>query len=134
MFAPDLENTVIPAYSAQANVVSLRGGLILDILHVLNKRVPGRIEPPLGALNARTFFSGPTLQERMRILRYYMDDYVLVHANSPLDSQLQHLPGFRYLDTPGKRYCLFAVNRERNSPAPETTFHEPHYQKPTDWS
>ncbi|HET7270736.1 MAG TPA: DUF6077 domain-containing protein [Rubrobacter sp.] len=113
LFAPDLENTVIPAYSANANVVSLRGALILDILPALKERVPGGVELPMGAMNVHTFFTGPSLQEGMRILRYYNADYVLVHANSTRDRQLQHLPGFTHLDTPSERYSLYAVHREK---------------------
>lgn len=113
VFAPDLENTVIPAYSAQANVVSLRGGLILHILPALNERVPGRIEVPQGARDVRRFYAGSTLQQRMQILHHYNPDFVLVHANSPPERQLQHLPGFTDLNAPGKRYSLFAVDAER---------------------
>src|SRR3712207_2886883 len=38
VLAPDLENTCIPAYSADANVVSLRGGSILGVLPELEER------------------------------------------------------------------------------------------------
>ncbi len=43
VLAPDAENTCIPAYSASANVVSLRGGLILDVLPALERRASSTI-------------------------------------------------------------------------------------------
>jgi hypothetical protein len=55
VLAPDLENTCIPAYSAKANVVSLRGGLLLRVLPALQSRAPGRIEVPQGTLDVRNF-------------------------------------------------------------------------------
>ena len=111
VLAPDLENTIIPAYSAEANVASLRGNLILDILPALEERVPGEIERPSGAVDVNRFFSGPSIPEAANILRRYEADYLLVHANTPIDEQLLAIPGFTRLDVPGERYGLYRVDR-----------------------
>ena len=103
-------SSCIPAYSAHANVVSSRGALVLEVLPALQRRAPGKIEVPQGALDVRRFFNGPTFEEAVRILRRYEVDYVMLSANSPLDKQLQHLSGFVAIDTPGERYNLYAVN------------------------
>ena len=111
VLAPDLENTIIPAYSAEANVASLRGNLILDILPALEERVPGEIERPSGAVDVNRFFSGPSISEAADILRRYEADYLLVRANTPIDEQLLAIPGFTRLDVPGERYGLYRVDR-----------------------
>ena len=112
VFAPELENTVIPAYSADANVASLRGNLILRILPAIEERVPEEIEKPKGALDVNRFYSGPTLAEGMRILRRYEADYVMLHANTPLDEQFPGVPGFTPLNVPGERYSLYRIDRQ----------------------
>lgn len=111
VLAPDMENTIIPVYSAQANVASLRGNLILRILPALEERVPGEIERPSGAIDVNRFFSGPSIPEATDIIRRYEADYLLVHANTPLDRQLLTLPGFTRLGVPGERYGLYKVDR-----------------------
>jgi hypothetical protein len=108
VLAPDLENTIIPAYSSDANVASLRGNLILRMLPALEERVPGRIDPPRGALDVNRFFFGTTVTEAADTLRRYEADYVMLHASTPLDDQL---PGLMPLDTPGKRYSIYRVDR-----------------------
>ncbi|HSK99375.1 MAG TPA: DUF6077 domain-containing protein [Rubrobacteraceae bacterium] len=116
VLAPDLENTCIPAYSAQANVVSLRGGLLLGVLPALEKRVPDQIEVPRGALDVRSFFSHSTLEEKVRIIQRSEVDYVMVPADSSLDGSLKSQPGFAAMDTPVdavERYNVYAVNRYR---------------------
>jgi hypothetical protein len=113
VLAPDEENTCIPAYSAQANVVSLRGGLLLWVLPALEKRVPGQIEVPQGALDVRKFFSRSTLEEKIRIIQRYEVDYVMVPADSSLNGTLKSQLGFTAIDTPGGRYSLYTVNRSK---------------------
>ncbi len=108
VLAPDLENTIIPAYSSDANVASLRGNLILRMLPALEERVPGRIDPPRGALDVNRFFFGTTVTEAADTLRRYEADYVMLHASTPLDDQL---PGLTPLDTPGERYSIYRVDR-----------------------
>ena len=112
VLAPDLENTIIPAHSAEANVASLRGNLILNILPALEERVPGEIERPRGALDVNRFFSGPSVPEATSILRRYDADYLFLKANTPLDEQLLDIPGFTPLDVPGERYSMYSVDRQ----------------------
>jgi len=111
VLAPDLENTCIPAYSAKANVVSLRGGLLLKVLPALQSRTPGRIEVPQGTLDVRNFFYRSTLAEKSRILDRYEAEYVMVPADSPLNATLESRPGFAAVYTSASGYSLYAVNR-----------------------
>lgn len=112
VLAPDLENTCIPAYSAEANVVSLRGGLLLRVLPALRGRAPGGVEVPQGTLDVRSFFYGSTPEEKLRILARYDADYVMVRAGSPLNETLGSRPGFATAYTSPGGYSLYAVNRE----------------------
>lgn len=109
VLAPDLENTCIPAYSAEANVVSLRGGLLLRVLPALQSRVPDQIEVPQGTLDVRSFFYGSTLEEKARIIERYDADYVMVREGSPLNERFG--PGFEAVYTSAGGYSLYAVNR-----------------------
>jgi hypothetical protein len=113
VLAPDWVNVCIPAYSAQANVVSLRGEQVLKHLAALNRRVPGQIDVPQGALDVHSFFYRSTLEEKIRIIQRYEVDYVLVRADSPLNGTLKHEPAFTTIDTPGKRYSLYAVDHSK---------------------
>jgi hypothetical protein len=113
VLAPDMENTCIPAYSAQANVVSLRGGRLLWILPALERRAPDQIAMPQGALDVRRFFFRSTLEEKVRILQRYDVDYAMLPADSPLNGTLKRQPGFTTITTPGERYSLYAVDRQR---------------------
>jgi hypothetical protein len=111
---PDAENTCIPAYSARANVVTLRGGLILNVLPALERRADGRISVPQGALDVHTFFSSPTSEEVVRILRSHEMDYVMVPTKkSHLNERLGRLPGFVAIATPGRGYDLYMVDRRK---------------------
>jgi hypothetical protein len=113
VLAPDVENTYIPAYSASANVVSLRGAAVLDRLSALKQRAPGRIEVPRRALDVRKFFRDSTPEEKAEILRRYEVDYVLLRADSPLREYLEGWPGFAVVETPGDWYRLYAVDLQR---------------------
>ncbi len=113
VLAPDEENTCIPAYSASANVVSLRGGTVLGVLPILERRVPGRIEVPRGTVDVRSFFSGPALVESVQILHRHKVDYVLLYESPSLGKQLGRLPGTTAIVTPGERYSLYAVNHQK---------------------
>ena len=113
VLAPDAENTVIPAYSASANVVSLRGASILDRLPALERRAPGRIEVPQRALDLRKFFHDSTPAEKIEILRRYKVNYVMIRASSPIREQLEGLHGVTAVDAPGERYRFYVVNRQR---------------------
>ena len=119
--APDLENTCIPAYSAEhANVVTLGGGSILGVLPELEERTGGRVEVPQGVMDVRVFFRGPTDEEMVAILRRHDVDYVLVPtdpasktARSLLYDRLRSTPLFVEWRTPGDRYAVFAVDERR---------------------
>jgi hypothetical protein len=114
VLAPDWVNACIPAYSAQANVVSLRGEQVLKHLAALRRRVPGQIDPPPGGLDVRWFYYSRTpVEEKLRILRRHEVDYLMVRAGFPLNGKLQRWHGFTILDTPGARYSLYAVDRQR---------------------
>jgi hypothetical protein len=113
VLAPDAENTCIPAYSAQANVVSLRGDILLRFLPALEKHAPGQIDVPQGALDVRKFFFRSPLEEKLRIIQRHKVDYVMVPADSPLNGTLKSQPGFKAIDTPVERYTLYAVNRSK---------------------
>ena len=96
VLAPPVENSCIPAYSANADVVTLRG---------ISRN--NRVE-----LNLSQFYSSYTVDEQdERFLRRQEIGYVLVPASSPLNAQLQHLPGFAALENPGDRYKLYRVDQ-----------------------
>ena len=78
MLAPDAENTAIPAYSASVDMISLRGGAILNNLEALEQRAEEEIEVPRRILDVQKFYSNPTLEEGLGILRRYEVDYVMV--------------------------------------------------------
>ena len=109
VLAPDLENTCIPAYSADANVVSLRGGLLLRVLPALQSRTPDRIEVPRGTLDVRSFFYGSTPEEKALIIERYDADYVMVRADSPLNEAFRSRPGFATVYVSARGYTLYAV-------------------------
>ena len=112
VLAPDSENLVIPAYSAEANVVSFRGAKVLDNLADLERVSGEKIDVPQGARDVRTFYGDATPEERRAILRRHDADYVLVSRFSPLAPGLNQTPGLRLLETPVRNYVLFAVNRD----------------------
>jgi hypothetical protein len=113
VLAPDAENTCIPAYSASANVVSLRGAAVLDRLPALERRAPGRIEVPQRAVDVRKFFRDSSPEEKAEILHRYEVDYVMLRADSPLREYLEGRSGFTVVETPGDWYRLYAVDLQR---------------------
>ena len=113
VLAPDAENTCIPAYSAQANVVSVRGRSVLMVLPALNRRVPGRIDVPQGTLDVQNFFNGIIRGEARQIILRQKADYVMVRSGSNLDGRLERWPGFSAIDTSGRRYSLYVVDRQK---------------------
>ncbi|MGB3683001.1 MAG: DUF6077 domain-containing protein [Rubrobacteraceae bacterium] len=95
VLAPYMENSCIPAYSADANVVTLRG------LSASNRAEQGVFN----------FYSSSLVKAQgLQFLRREGVTYVLLPASSPLNAQLGHLPGFTALDNPGDRYKLYGVN------------------------
>jgi hypothetical protein len=113
VLAPDLKSARIPAYSAESNVVSRRGSLVLKVLPELNERAPGQIEVPQGSLDVQHFFYDSTTEKRMEILRRNEVDYVMIPEDSPLVDPLERLPGLTPVDTPSERYVLLAVDRSK---------------------
>lgn len=112
ILAPDAENTIIPAWSDDLNVVSRRGRLVLEVLPALEERAGKQINVPRGSLDVRDFYAGVTLQEGVEILRRYEVNYVIVMNGSALDDDLSRLSGFTRVETPGERYELYEVDRE----------------------
>jgi len=111
VFAPDTQNDCIPAYSAKANVVSVRGSQVLVHLQALERRAGRKIKVSQRALDERTFFRGATPQERGRILRHYKVDYVIAYEDSPTDERLRHLPGLVAVEMPDEYFDLYRVER-----------------------
>ncbi|HSL01105.1 MAG TPA: DUF6077 domain-containing protein [Rubrobacteraceae bacterium] len=115
VLAPDAENTCVPAYSAQTNVLSVRGSLVLGPLPKLEERVAGEIEVPQGALDVRRFFSGPTPRESGEILRRYGVDYILLRKGSARNAELAETPGVTAVETPSERYALYEIDHRKIS-------------------
>lgn len=111
VLAADAQGVRVPAYSADANVVSRRGDLVLSVLPLLEARAPGRIEVPRGSRDVREFFSVPKLPRAVEILRRNDVDYVLVRSNSPLRVALDEVQkGFTPLEEPSERYKVYSVD------------------------
>lgn len=110
ILAPANENLCIPAYSAEANVVSLRGPSLLDHLPELEKFAGSKITVPQHMSDVRRFFGDLPPEERIEILHRYSVDYVLALQGSLPATQIADSPGFTRLDTPGQRYVIYAVN------------------------
>jgi hypothetical protein len=113
VLASDLQSIRIPAYSSEANVVSRRGSLVLQVLPQLEKRAPGRVEVPQGSLDVQEFFRGTTFARKVEILRRHQVDYVMVQSGSRLDRTLSRLPGFDLLKEPSERYDVYHVDLRR---------------------
>jgi hypothetical protein len=109
MLAPDTQNTCIPAYSAKANVVSVRGSQVLVHLQALEHRAGRKIKVPQRALDVQTFFQAATPQERLQILNKYHVDYVMANQDSPTDKQLRHLPGLDVVEASDEYFKLYKV-------------------------
>jgi hypothetical protein len=118
VLAKDLPSVRIPAYSSEANVVSRRGSLVLQVLPLLEQRAPGRIEVPQGSLDVREFFRDTTLQRRVEILRRNEVDYVMVESDSRLARVQESLPGFERVDEPSERYDVYQVDLRKLDPLP----------------
>lgn len=113
ILATDPTNTAIPAFSADANVISFRGAPVLEKLSELERLSGENIEVKQGSLDVQAFFEGPTIGEAYDILRRNKVDYVMVRSGGPLASSMKDKPPFKELDTPSKGYAVFAVDREK---------------------
>jgi tetratricopeptide (TPR) repeat protein len=113
VLAPDNESSCIPAYSANADVVSVRGLAILNNREALEGFAEGPVEEPQKAREVKEFYDASSLDESMvQTLRRHEVDRVLLPTDSPLVAQLDHLPAFRRLAAPGGRYSMYALDRE----------------------
>jgi tetratricopeptide (TPR) repeat protein len=100
VMAPLVESSCIMAYSASANVLGTRGAITSEAEQDL-----------------KNFYAAPTLgPEALEILERLGVRYVMLPANSPLDVQLDHLPGFTRMDNPGERYRMYEVGQEALEP------------------
>lgn len=114
VLAPDGENTLIPAWSNEVNVVSLRGGLLFPVLDDLKARTDGAVKAPQGSIDVRKFYSTPEVEPKLEILRRYEVDYVMVFDGSPLEEQIQGIPGIEPVQgAPEERYSLYSVDLKR---------------------
>jgi Family of unknown function (DUF6077) len=114
VLAPDTQNTCIPAYSAKANVVSVRGSQVLAHLEALERRAGRNIEVPQRALDLQTFFRSASPQERWQILKHYNVDYVMAYASGPTDKQLRQLPGLEAVEVSDGYFELYKVEQKRS--------------------
>ena len=109
VLAPDKQNTCIPAYSAKANVVSVRSSQVLDHLQALERRAGRNIDVPQRSLDVQTFFQAATPQERWQILRHYNVDYVMAYEDSSTDKQLRRLTGLSAVGVRDRYFNLYKV-------------------------
>jgi hypothetical protein len=105
VLAPDSQNnTCLPAYSTEANVVNVRGSQVLAHLPALERRVGRKIKVPSRARDLKAFFRRATPQEMSRILRHYRVDYVMAYEGSPPDKRLRHLSRLDAIGVPEDEY------------------------------
>lgn len=116
VFARDHLNTLIPAWSANANVVSLRAGLVYEVLPDLQRRTGGAIVVPQGARDMQEFYSGVSLERAIELLRRQNADYLLVYPDTPFEEYFQQSPEFTLMDTPSEVYSLYRVDLEGDGP------------------
>jgi tetratricopeptide (TPR) repeat protein len=99
VMAPRLESPCVTAHVASADVLGGRG------------QVSSRIRQDLEA-----FYAPPTLgPNALRALERHQLGYVLLPANSPLNAQFEHLPGFARMDNPGERYRMYEVTNQQKA-------------------
>jgi hypothetical protein len=110
VLANHLQSARIPAYSSEANVISRRGNLVLQVLSDLEQRAPGQINVSRGALDVREFFNGTDLETGVEILRRHEVDYVVIRSDSRLDKAVEELAGFEPVREPSKRYDVYNVD------------------------
>lgn len=108
VLAPDHENLVIPAYSSDLDVVSMRGEIVISRLSRLEKAAGEEIPVPRRAWDVHEFFYGDdiSLRRYADILRRQRVDYVLV----PGSEEMPYLPGLVRQRAPGENYALYSVD------------------------
>ena len=99
------ETSCFSAYTSDAGYVSYRNAALGD-------RPPS--EAPKETKDVQAFFRASVLDgEMISTLNRYTVGHVLLPSSSPLDQQLEHLPAFNPLDTPGERYRLYKVEQDK---------------------
>lgn len=110
VLARDEENSCIAAYSAAADVVSLRGKNIIQNRREIERATSNDIEVPQRALDVQSFSSTHEVNGMlMEILSRYKVGYVLVYKGGKLDADLRRSPDFVEMDNPDERYRLYEV-------------------------
>lgn len=97
VMAPDAENSCIMARTSSTNILNFR------------KQKQGKQE--FKVLLER-FYDGATLDtDKIRTLRYYGVDYVMLRKAEELGEQMRHRPnGFAEVEIPGDKYVLYEVD------------------------
>ncbi|CAN5886548.1 hypothetical protein BH23ACT11_BH23ACT11_23820 [soil metagenome] len=109
------DNTCIPVYSANANLVDVRGGVLITNEAVLERVTGQEIEISRRAVDVRQFATTRTVDEELiSILKRYEVDYVLV-GKPPLARDIDERiksgsSGFTRMAPPGKGYAVYEVN------------------------
>ena len=111
ILAPEMENSCVPAYSSLTNIVAYRDQFLGTSSDEPDSS--GQNASLSRAQSVKDFYGDSTVgSDAIDTLLRYKVDYVLLPADSPLNVQLGHLPGFTALDNPGGRYQFYAVNRD----------------------
>ena len=97
VLAPEAENSCIMARASTVDILNYR------------KQKPGKQE--FKVLLER-FYDGATLDtDKIRTLRYYGVDYVMLRKDEELGEQMRHRPnGFTEVQIPGDKYVLYEVD------------------------
>lgn len=116
VLARDRENSCIPVYSADANVVSIRGGRLISEREELEKVSSEKVEIPERALEAYRFSNATELDEDLvRLIQRNRVDYVLVtRPNLERDIESGIRQGGEILsrtDSPKGKYNVYRVNQ-----------------------
>lgn len=106
----DPANNCIPAYSASANVVSLRGTGIIKNERAYENALSREIEIPQRARDVQAFSKARTVNRRLaRTISRYGVDYVLVRGSTPLDRSMDDSPRFAGTNAPRETFTLYRV-------------------------
>lgn len=102
VLAPEAESSCVPAYTSRANVLSYRNQLLEEATQDGDSS---------RAQEAEAFFDSDVVSSSdLDTLSRHEVGYVLLPADSPLNVQLGHLPGFAPLENPGNRYRVYGVD------------------------
>ncbi|MDP9440560.1 MAG: hypothetical protein M3P49_17770, partial [Actinomycetota bacterium] len=113
VLAREGQGSCVSSWLAPTEIVSIRGQALLKNRATLEKNLSAEVEVPQRALDVQRFFASRRLdEEKLRILRRYGVDYVLLSANDPLNEQLARRPAFTRLDVPRRKYRLYEVDRQ----------------------